>query len=393
MSSLAPNQTLLPHAGEEIPDKGIDLIALSVAILVEWRLGVAAFVVVSVLCVGGVFMLKPQFVATATILPQESHSEGATLASLFSTRGPGALYIGLLKSRSVQNVAIDHAHLLQLFHTNSYETARSILTARSSFTEGADSIVVIGVKDTNAQDAAMIANAYLYGLESLNESMALAQSKQTKDFFQAQLDQEKGELAAAEEQLEQTQKQTGIVQSDTQTQIGLNAIASTRQQITALNVQLTGLLQSESEQNPQVQTLRSQIARLEEQERTLEVGGTTPVGAAPSAGEIPERNLDLARAQRQVRYHDTIVNSLATQYESARLSEDLSQSAFQIIDRAVAPEHKDWPPRKPFILISLVFAVICGVSLIVLKLIWLRISGDPVHRASFAMLRGAFSSK
>jgi len=390
MSSVPPNQTLLPHAGEEMPEKGIDLVALTVAILVEWRLGMICFLMVSFLCVGGVFLLKPQYVATATILPQESHSEGATLASLFSTRGPGALYIGLLKSRSVQNVAIDHAHLLQLFHTNSYETARNILTARSSFTEGADSIVVISVKDANAQDAAMIANAYLDGLAYLNETMGLDQSKQTRTFFEKQLDQEKEELAAAENQLEKTEKQTGIIQSETQTQIGLQAIASTRQQITSLNVQLTGLLQSESEQNPQVQTLRSQIARLEEQEHALEVGGSTPVGAAPAAGQIPERNLDVARAQRQVTYHNTLVNSLATQYESAHLSEDLAQPAFQVIDRGVVPEHKDWPPRKPFILAALVFAALMGFVVVVLKLTYSRIMSDPTNRRNIDSLRTAF---
>ena len=137
-------------------ERGIDLFGIVVAILSEWRLGLTAFAIVSVICIGLVFTLKPQFVATAVLLPQSGRGDGGNIASLFSNRGPGQLYIGLLQSRSVEDDVIQHAGLLQLFGTASLEAARNELSAKSSFAEGGDTLVTISVRDGNAQDAARI---------------------------------------------------------------------------------------------------------------------------------------------------------------------------------------------------------------------------------------------
>jgi tyrosine-protein kinase Etk/Wzc len=380
-------------ANVEQAEAGIDVFGLTVALLTEWRLGLVAFLVVSILCIGFVFSLKPQYVATAVLLPQEGHGDSGSLATFFSNRGPGELYLGLLQSRSVQDSVIERAGLLQLFHTPSLENARESLSGKSSFANGADTLLTISVRDGNAQDAAKIANAYLDALEGLNQSMALQQSSQTTQFFEKQLEQERQQLETAETQLALTQKQTGLVAPDAQTQIGLSAIAATRSDITTRQVQLAALLQSETEQNPQVQTLRSQIAQLKAEETQLEEGSSSPVGAALPAGKMPQNNLDILRAQREVKYHDALVTSLSSQFETARLNEAFSRSAFQIVDRAVAPERKAWPPRKPYTLACLVFGILMSIVAVVAKLAWLRIAADPDHQSQLARLRRAFGRR
>jgi len=393
MSLDSQNESILPPAGQTGREEGVDLFAITVALLVEWRIGLITFVIAAVLSVLFIWSLKPQYVASATLLPQEGHTQTDSIAALFSNRGPGALYIGLLKSRSVQDSTIDHAHLLQHFHTNSYESARKVLASKSSFTEGIDTIIEISVRDTNAQNAALIANAYLEALQDLDDKMGLAQTVQTRHFFERQLEQEKDELAQAEDNLEKTQKQTGLIAPETQTSIGLNAIAATRNQITNLQVQLASLLQSETEQNPQVVRLRSQLSQLQQQEAELERGGASPVGAAPPAGQLPQTNLDFIRAQREVKYHDALVTSLASQFETARLNEDFARSAFRVIDPAVPPEQKAWPPRKPFFIFGIFFSAFLGLLVIIAKLVVKRIASDPSHRANIKVLRSAFSGK
>ena len=355
----------------EPEESGIDLLAVLVALLSEWRIWLITFVTVSVVCCVFVFSLKPEFVATATILPQEGRSDTASLASLFASHGPGTLYIGLLGSRSVKDYVADHANLRQLFQTQTEEQTRDVLAGKSTFANLPDSLLTISVRDGNAQDAARIANTYIDALANLNATMSLQQSSQTTAFFEQQLDKERAALAGAETEFARVQKSTGLVAPDTQTQIGLGAIASIRSEITSRQVQLTALLQSETEQNPNVQTLRSQIALLQVQERRLEGGaGGTPVGAAPAAGQMPQTNLDLARAQREVKYHDSLVTSLASQFEAARLNEAFRHSAFQVVDRAVAPEHKAWPPRTPYLVGSLGFGVVMGFIAVLMRLLW-----------------------
>lgn len=394
MSTEESTNEQIAAADGEDADHGIDIFAVVVALLSEWRLGIVACVVVSLVCTGIIYTLKPQFIATAVLLPQEGRSDSNSLASLFSNRGPGPLYIGLLQSRSVENNVIERGNLLQTFHVSSMETARGILESKSSFAVGADTLVTVSVRDEDAQNAAKIANGFLDALQNLNDTMGYEQSSQTTKFFEQQLEREREDLITAESDLERTQKHTGLVASDAQTQIGLGAIANTRADITTRQVELAALLQSETEQNPHVQTLRSQIEQLQAQERRMEEGsGISPVGAAPPAGQMPQNNLDLARAEREVKYHDALVTSLSNQFETARLNEAFARSAFQVVDRAVIPEHKAWPPRKPYFLASLAFGALMGIFAIVAKLAWLRIAADPEHHSQMAQLRKAFGSK
>lgn len=251
MISDSPDHGLIPHSGEGASDQGIDLLALVAAFCEEWRLALTTFLVVMVICIAIIFSLRKQYVAVCSIVPQAGQSNN-DLSSLFSNRSPSTLYVGLLQSRTVADDIIDQAHLLDYFHTRSREIARDELADKTTVTSGSDSIVIIKVKDPSASQAALISNAYLTGLEHLNGVMSEDSSRQTREFFQAQLQQERDDLNKAETQLEQTQQKTGIIQPETQTQIGLSAIASTRAQITNLEVQLAAVLQSETEDNPRL---------------------------------------------------------------------------------------------------------------------------------------------
>jgi uncharacterized protein involved in exopolysaccharide biosynthesis len=393
MMTAPQGPQLLPDGSDAVTQEGIDLLAIFASYLVEWRLFVSTFAVVMVLCIVITFLLRPQFIAQCSILPQMGRSDN-DLSSLFSYHTPGSLYVGLLQSRSVSEVVIDQAHLLDLFHTSSREKAITALQDKTTITSGTDSIVTIKVKDPSAKEAALIANAYLIGLEHLNTVMSQDASRQAKEFFQTQLQQEKDDLGKAETELAQTQKQTGIIQPETQTLLGLNAIAATRNQITALEVQLAALLQSDTEENPQVRLLRSQIAQLQASESKLEMGSSaTPVGAAPSAGQMPESNLDFLRAQRDVRYHDAIVSGLSNQYEVARLSEDVSRPNFQIVDRAVVPEFKSWPPRRLLVLFGLVMGLILAFVVVAAKLVYFRLVNDPRNQPSLLAIQQALARR
>ena len=384
---------LLPHAGAQ-EESGVDLIVLATALLTEWRLGAISFLITLALCVAIIFALKPQYVATAIIMPENGRTQMTSLSSLFTARQPGGIFIGLLKSRSVKDEVIDRGDLMKLWKTTSRESARATLAGKSKFVEDTDTLVTITVKDKSAQTASLIANAYLDALKNLNTQMSLAQSSETGAFFKEQLQEERGELSGAETRLENTQKRTGVVQPEMQTSLGLNAIAQVRGQITQTQVQLAALLRGATEENPQVQRLQSQLAQLQAEERTLEQGTKpSPAGAAPAAQQLPSTNLDVLRAQRDVTYHNALVVSLANQFEAARLMEASSRSEFQVVDRAVAPERKAWPPRLPFLIGAVVFAGIVGLLAIVARLMWRRVESDPEHEEKMARLRHAARSR
>lgn len=390
---MATNTPVHPGIAEE--DETVDLLGLTARFVHEWRLGLLCALIVFLAGVVLTYTTTPLYEATASILPQQSRSDSNSLSALFSGKGPGDVFVGLLGSRSVADGVIDRAGLLALYQTGSRERARRMLSGSTKVSSGLkDTLITVNVRNVNAGVAARIANAYVESLQAVQESMALSASTLQREFFEKQLGREKDALAAAETDLRKQQEVSGVVQVEAQTQLGLNAIANKQAQITALEVELAALLQSSTEQNPQVRTLRSEINQLEEQERKLEGnGGTANAGAAPGAGRMPEVNLEYARRLREVRYHETVLTALSNQFQNARLSEAGSATLFQVVDRAVAPEQKSWPPRRLFLLLSLAFATVAGVAAVGIKLLLRRLRSDPRNLEHLRTMRGSFGAR
>lgn len=381
-----------PTAAAPQDDPGVDLTELLVRFLAEWRTGVLVAVVVALLGIAKTYSLKAQYVAAASILPQGGSAPAASLAGLFSTRTSGDVYIGLLGSRSVANTIIDRLDLMKTYGTHSRETAQKMLQASSAFLPGAGGLIVITVRDTNAQVATAIANAYTDALGDQEDRMNSSEAARQQRFFETQLARERQALVEAESALKQEQLSSGIIALDTQTQIGLSTIAQTRAQISQLQLDLSTRLQSETEENPQVKVLRSQIAQLEGKEHTLEAtNGVAGAGAAPAAGKIPQLNLDYIRKQRDVSLHTGLVNSLSSSYEAARLNGEQSSPQYEVVDRAVVPEQRSWPPRADYLLLSCGAGIVAGIFAILLHLLARRIGSSPEQVAHLRTIRHNFS--
>ncbi len=381
----------LPYDTEPMTDEGIDLVALVAAVVAEWKVALITFVLLAAAGLAYVSTLKPLYVATATFLPSEGHAEAANIASILNATGPGNLYVGLMRSRSVQDDVVARVHLLGRYGTPSQEVGRQILGGKSFFAEGSDGIITISIRDEDSQFAAKIANAYLLGLQDLSDKMAQTQSNQSRGFLERQLETQRARLNEAEQNLLSLQERTGQVAPEAQASASIGNIAGFRSQITGLQVQLAVLRQSEAEGNPEVQRLESQIAQLQAEERRQEAGhAATPVGAAVAANKIPTLNLEISHAQEIVTSRRAAVTAMAAQAGSARVDPLFSHPVFQVIDSAIPPETKAWPPPGQYYIAALGFAGIMALVVVLLVLVAKRILRNPEHRASLGRLRRAF---
>jgi uncharacterized protein involved in exopolysaccharide biosynthesis len=371
-------------------DESIDLFEVLTLFIVEWRRFLLAAAVVFLIGTAMTYSITPLYEADASLLPQ-SKEDTSSLASDFSSHSPADVYLGLLASRSVQDDVIDREHLLDLYQTRSRQTARAILSSRSVFAVGRDTMVTVRVRDKRAEDATRITNAYLEALEAQREKMVQVEAELHNHFFEQQLAREANALADAEQELKNVQVSTGIVQPEAQTNLGLTAIETIRGRITDLQVQLSALLLSASEQNPAVQSLRAEISQLEAQEHTLEsASGASHAGAAASVKQMPELNLEYARKLREVKFHEALFTSISNQFESAKLSGGYAGASFVVVDRAVIPETRAWPPRKLLLLLTLGFSVFAGLVAVGLTLAWRKLKADPAQRERILTIRKSF---
>ena len=383
-----PNPTLGPAETQPM-DESIDLFGLALRLIGEWRLFLKTALITLILLIGLIYLIKPQFEATASILPQTKDDSG--LASLFTTRVPGEVFIGLLSSRTVADEVLDATGYMQAYSLTSRAIARTQLASSSTFTPGKGQLIDIKVRDKDANLSARIANSYLDALQHQRERMLAHEAHLHDSFYEKQLASEADALARAEQELKQTQEKTGVVQPEAQTNIGLNAIADIRAQITALRVQLSALRLGETDQAPDVRALETEIGQLESHQRSLEASsGVAGAGAAASAKQMPQLNLEYTRRQREVRYHEALFTSISTQYQNARLNEGYAGAPYVVIDQAIVPERKAWPPRTMLMLLAAAFSALFAFFIIAMRIVWRRLMADPVQVERVRVLRGSF---
>lgn len=376
---------------ETYQEDSINLLDLLVRLVSKWRTFLVTCLISVVVGAFMVYRIKPLYEANVSILPSTPSEDATSLSALFSGRHSNDVYVALLRSRAVLDNVIHRLDLQKVYNTSSLGIARGTLAQKTKVLSGADPFIVVVVRDADAALATRIANAYLEALDEQQIAMASSSSGLRRAFFAKQLQQEKDALANAEEDLRKTQESLGIVQVQQQTSIGISAIADIRAQITAAQVRLSSLLLSETEQNPEVRAVRTQIAQLQAQERTLSAGkaGDT-FGAAMPAGRMPAANLAYARKEREVQYHTALFNSLAHDLENARLSEAAAGQTFQVVDRAVEPEFRAWPDRKMLMLLTLAVSLLLGFVAVFIHLLVDKIGSDPENRRYLREMRSQF---
>jgi capsule polysaccharide export protein KpsE/RkpR len=286
---------------------------------------------------------------------------GAGAALLGGAKTPGDLYVGILKSHSVASAIVERFDLQQVYKVKKESKAEKLLADHSAFDIGIkDSIVTISITDRSPSRARDIATAYLDNLRETNSRLALSEASQRRLFFSQQLAREKDALADAEVDLKRTEEQTGFIAPAGQTVSQIQTNAQTRAEISVRQVQLSALRQSATDQNPEVIRLQSEIANLQGQLARLHSGSGESEGSPIPTSKMPAAALEYVRKTREVKYHETLFEMLARQYESARLDEAREAPLIQILDVASYPDTRSGPPRLLICLSGLSLGLLAG---------------------------------
>jgi tyrosine-protein kinase Etk/Wzc len=344
-----------------------------------------------VLAITAAFLLPVRFTAVASFVPPNSGMSGAgALAGqlsqlsglggglLGSVKSPGDLYVGILKSHLIANALIKRFDLEHVYGVRKTSQAAKMLANNSDFAVGVkDSIVTISVTDRSAERARDIANAYLEELKNTTGGLALTESSERRLFFEQRLAQEKNALADSEVALKQSQEKSGLIAPSGQTAVEIQAIAQLRSQIALRQVSLASLLHDETEENPDVLRLRSELNSLQAQVSQMANGKSGGPSGALSTAQVPGLELEYVRLARDVKYHEALFQIIAKQFEAARIDE-ARDAPLQILDRATVPDSKSGPARMYIVLGGLLFGLAAGTVGVILKPVWIRMSEASV---------------
>ena len=307
------------------------------------------------------FLLPVMFTASAMIMPPQQQQSSLTalagqlapLAALSSKdlglKNPADLYVGLLSSRSIADTLIDRFALQKLYDLQTRVDTRKKLSRRTHIEAGKDTLIQISVEDPDPRRAAEMANVYVDALYAQNSRLAITEAAQRRLFFEQQLNSEREALAGAEAALKSSQERTGVFHIPAQLEASVRSIAELHAEIGALEAGLQSLKAGATAQNPEVirqetelQEFRTQLARLESTSpRQAGLSGDVFIPTA----RMPEVGLEYVRKYREVQYHETLFESLAKEYEAARIDEAKNATVIQVVDTAVAPDKRSGPLR------------------------------------------------
>lgn len=376
---------------EEQGEATIDLGAVATKLWTQRKTILLAGLAVLLLATLIAFLLPPYFVSAASFVPPSSSSSlgssvlmgqlsqlsglGGGSGLLGGAKTTGDLYVGILMSHSIASELVQRFDLKSVYKVNKESKAEKLLARNSKFEVGLkDSIVTISVTDKSAARARDLANGYLDALRQTNSRLALSEASQRRLFFDQQLAKEKDELEDAEVDLKRTEEQSGFIAPAGQTASQIQTIAQTRAQISVRQAELSGLRQSAAEENPDVLRLQGEIGNLQGQLARLQSGSGVGAGTGIPTSKVPAAALDYVRKEREVKYHETLFQMLARQYESARLDEAHDAPLLQVLDPASYPDTKSGPPRALIALLGLLLGLFGGC---VWVLVLARLSPNP----------------
>jgi tyrosine-protein kinase Etk/Wzc len=248
-----------------------------------------------------------------------------------------------------------------------YTRARKRLERNTRIESGKDSLIRIRVEDRNAARAANLANPYVDELSQSNSRLAFTEAGQRRLFFEEQLTREKESLAEAEIGLRNTQQATGLVAPAGQAEALLRVDAQLHAEILSRETQLAAMKTFAADENPRLRIVTRELDALQAQLNQLERGDYKEGTLELPTGQLPEASLKYLRAMREMKYHETLFEVLSRLYEAAKLDEAKSATPIQVVDHAVTPERKSWPPRTLLISAAILGALLISVFWIVFQ--------------------------
>ena len=324
------------------------------------------------------FLIPSRYVATTQLMPPDNQSGGGAAAflaaagrgsgggssglaglagDLLGTKNSGALFVGILSSRTVQDRLIEEFDLRREYWDSKMEDARTDLAAHTSVTEDRKSgIISISVWDHNPQKAAAITGTYVKELDRLVAEVSTSAARRERIFLEDRLHTVKQDLDASAAKFSEFASKNTAIDIPAQGKAMVEAAATLQGQLIFAESELHGLEAIYTDQNVRVRALRARVSELRTQ--LGKMGGESGAAGAlspksdpslyPSIRQLPVLGVTYADLYRRTKIQETVFELLTQQYELAKVQEAKEIPSVKVLDAAVVPTKKSFPPRGAF---------------------------------------------
>jgi capsule polysaccharide export protein KpsE/RkpR len=326
---------------------------------------------------------------------------GLDAASLLGAKTPGAFYVEVLKSRTVQDRLINRFDLRARYRKSTYFEARKKLAKFTDIEEDKKSgVITLTVTDYEPKMAAQIANAYVDELNRLAVDLNTSSAHRERQFLEERLATAKQDLARASAALSQFTSKNSMVDPQNEGRAVMDAAARMQGELIASETELKGLQQIYSDDNIRVRTLKARIAELQSQVKKIvgqnndtssqdTVGWSAPY---PSMHTLPGLGSRYAELYREAKIQEAVYAFVTQQFEMAKIQEAKELPIVRVMDTGVASEKRSSPIRSLIVAGSVFGAFLLACSWVVGKYRWQQIPADDSYRLLAADVAVEFRS-
>lgn len=362
------------------------------------------------------FLIPKSYVSTTELMPPDSQASSATSMAMMATmaakitgglgsmgglggvagdllgvKSSGALFVGVLRSRTVEDSLVQQFDLRKVYGKRLAGDARKKLDENTSISEDRKSgIITIMVTDHSPQRATSLANAYVDQLNSLVADLSTSSAHRERVFLEARLKVVKQNLDDVTKRFADFSSNNSTLDIQEESKAMLNSAADLEGQLVAAQAQLEGLRQIYTDNNPRVQTLKARVTEIQKElgklsGRKTNLGGPPPPTSDGSSGlpypsirDLPLLGVQYMDYYRDAKVQETVFELLTQQYELAKVQEAKETPSVKVLDLAVLPEEKSFPPRAVFILVGTSIVLIVCILWILAEERWKDVDpADP----------------
>lgn len=337
-------------------------------------------------------LLPKKYVSTTQLMPPDKghgnltnfakllgdQNVGSLAAEAMGMQMPGAAFIQVLHSRTVEDELIQQFDLRRVYKKRLWKDARRQLARNSDISEDRKSgVISIAVTATSPELAANLARRYVQALNDVTSQLDASAAHRERVFIEGRLKEVKADLDQQSALLSQFSSQNETLDPKEQGKTMVEAAAKLDGELVAAEAELSGLRQIYGPENSRVRSSEGKIAALRHELQALE-GNTSAKTDYPSIRNLPVIGLRYGDLYRNVRIQEAVYESLTKQYEMAKVEEARDIPSVRVLDEAEVPETKSGPKRALIVLLGFLLGAFMAAGAVAVSYLWESASDESL---------------
>lgn len=346
------------------------------------------------------FLIPARYESTTRLMPPDQSGTGAAMLAAAATsqaggslgsslggvasdilglKSSGALFIGILQSRTVIDDVITRFNLRKVYWDRTWRAAREDLARNTEISEDRKSgIITIQVTDKSPQRAAGIGREYVEELNLVVTQLNTSSAHREKEFLEGRLVEVRQDLESAEKSFSEFASKNTAIDIQAQGKAMIESAATLEGDLIGAQSQLQSMKQIYTAENVRVRATQARVDELRQQLQKLGGKYDAPADATgpgnqpiyPSIRQLPILGVSYADLYRKTKVEEAIYETLTREYELAKVEEAKETPTVKVIDPADVPERKSFPPRLEIVMFGTFLAVFASFVWIFAEQVW-----------------------